>query len=97
MSNFTCKECGTTHLDLGAGIGYRTTDDVNLIKINAIMAKNLEIAIEALKLYAYGQIESVEENIDGEDEVVTYPYSNDDGEAAKEALMKMQSVKGLTK
>lgn len=92
MSNFTCKECGATHLDLGAGIGYRMTDDVNLIKINAIMAKNLEIAIEALKLYAYGQIESVEENIDGEDEIVTYPYSNDDGEVAKNALKQIKEL-----
>ncbi len=56
------------------------------------LKQQLAVAIEALKLYAYGQIQSVEENIDGEDEVVTYPYSNDDGEAAKEALVKIQSV-----
>lgn len=97
MSNFTCKECGATHLDLGAGIGYRTTDDVNLIKINAIMAKNLEIALEALRQYA---------NEDNWCDCTAgfNPKPVDCGcygcygfQEAQEALMKMQSVKGLTK
>lgn len=56
-----------------------------------ILKQQLAIAVEALKLYAYKQITTTEE-ICEEMMEVTYPYSNDDGEAAQEALQKIEEL-----
>lgn len=55
------------------------------------LEKQLNIAKHALIEYAYGQIQEVQE-IDGEDVPLTYPYSNDEGEVAKNALKQIKKL-----
>lgn len=87
MSNFTCPTCGLTNIDCGKA-GYKTAREIEL-------EKKLEIAVKALKYYAFEDFEAEEIERDelspnyGVPVIKKFPYAINP-ELAQQALKEIK-------
>lgn len=87
MSNFICPECGMSNIDCGKD-GYKTAREIEL-------EKKLDIAIAALKCYAFEEFEDEEIECDelspnyGVPVIKSFPYATNQ-ELAQQALKEIE-------